>query len=347
MPVDSASGGFGLLLQVVLLDLLLSGDNALIIALACRRLPDAMRRRAMWLGTLLAILLRFVLTAMTGFLLQVPLLKIVGGILLLIIGVKLLLADDGEESGASRTLPKANALGSAVMMIVSADLMLGLDNIVALAAVAQNDWRPLLGGLALSIPLLMAGSLWISRQLEHFPVLVPTGGVLLGWLGGQLIVGDPCLVDWISLNVPALTVVVPLLCAVYVPLQARIIRARRPLLGAPPPLAFASVLAAWRQQDGEEEEPVANAAPEVGATAQADPGFEPVPSSEPAASRPVPEPAAAAAAASEVPRLDNRLSLPLKIAIGIAAVIGIGAVLWIIGHLLSQGVLPPPQTPAN
>ncbi|MBV8049166.1 MAG: TerC family protein [Paludibacterium sp.] len=346
MPPDSVASHFGLTVQIVLLDLLLSGDNALIIALACRALPDRLRRRAVVLGTGLAVGLRFVLTALAGFLLQVPLLKMAGGLLLLVIAVKLLLGDEASpEEGGPSARAAAQALGGAVMMIVGADLMLSLDNVIALAAVAQGQWGYLLAGLALSVPLLMYGSLFIGRQLRHYPILVPAGSVLLGWLAGQLIVSDPIVADWVAAQVPALSVVAPLLCAIYAPLQARIVCRQRVLLTAPPALGWFDGMglrlagAARLTETSAEALPLGEAPPA--------PAAEPIVTAAPMVVPAVVHeaPVERRAPRSAKPRQDNRLPRHWRWLIGVVAVVGLVAVGWIVLHLLSQGVLPAPEHP--
>jgi hypothetical protein len=233
-------------------------------------------------------------------------------------------------------------LGAAVGMIVTADLMLSLDNVMALAAVAQGQWLFLLAGLMLSIPLLMYGSLLISRLLGRYPVWVPAGSMLLGWLAGQLLVSDPLSVDWVGQQAPALTVVLPLLCALYAPLQARIIRRQRVGLTPPPPLGWLAGLGLCALGGAASTELVTVAPSDAAMPA---PSVEPAaPQADPVA-EPAPVPAAEPVRTKTKPRQDNRLPRHWQWLIALVAVVGVLAVGWIVLHLLSQGVLPTPDRP--
>ena len=218
----------GLILQVFLLDLVLSGDNAVVIALACRSLPSAQVSQAMMIGTGAAIGLRVLLTTLTSWLLLVPLLKLVGGVWLIVIAIRLLVAqEEEEEQGLSTDRDDPSRLWEAVTTILAADLVMSLDNVVALAAVSQGRTLYLVLGLLMSVPLLMFGSRLLTYMLQRYPILVPAGGALLGYVAGSIAMTDPVIADAINAQSPALTVIVPLLCAVYVVLQSRIIEHRR------------------------------------------------------------------------------------------------------------------------
>lgn len=249
MEFDGMSHAFGMVLQVFFLDLILSGDNALIIALACRSLPQDLKRRAIMLGTGIAIVLRVMLTLVISSLLDIPLLKIAGAIALLWIAIKLLLGDDDDDS-----VPDGNGvdqLWGAISMVVTADLVLSIDNVLALAAAAQGSVFYLILGLLLSVPLIMYGSLFVGRLLESYPVLVPAGSMVLAWLAGQMAVSDPLIADWISSQSPALPVVIPALCMVFVLVESRIIRQRRPLVGPAPAWQIGNGLTARLMRWGE------------------------------------------------------------------------------------------------
>jgi YjbE family integral membrane protein len=228
MGIDSAIHVLNLALGVFFLDLLLSGDNAVVIALACRGLPEPTRRQAVLLGTGAAILLRVVLTLAASLVLQVPLLKLLGGIALVVIAIKLSLTDDGAGDGVA--LPGgalAADLGSALGTIIVADLVMSADNVIALAAVANGSVLILVLGLLLSVPLLMFGSWHLTTWLARWPVLTRIGGALLGWFAGGIAVADPLYADRVAQQSPALQLVVPALTAVYVLLQVRIIETTR------------------------------------------------------------------------------------------------------------------------
>ena len=218
---------FGVILQVALIDLLLSGDNAVVIALACRSLPPHLLRKAMLVGTGAAVLMRVFLTTLVGVLLLLPGLKLVGSVALLVIAVKLVIDEDDDQEESTPASETSDFMG-AVILILLADLVMSLDNVVALSAVAQGNLGVLVFGLLLSVPLLMFGSRLIGLLLERYPELITAGGALLGWVAGQIGVTDPLVVDWVNSQAPALALIVPALGAAFVLLQSRIIQAERP-----------------------------------------------------------------------------------------------------------------------
>lgn len=174
------------LLQIVWIDIILSGDNAVVIALACRGLPPRLRRTGVILGTLAAALLRIVFAVIVSWLLAVPLLKVAGGLILLHIAVKLV---RGEEEEASAVAEQAS-LGRAIRTIVVADAVMSFDNVVAVAGAAKGHDELFVIGLALSVPLLVLGASLITRLVERFPALIWFGGGLLGWVAGEMIATD-------------------------------------------------------------------------------------------------------------------------------------------------------------
>lgn len=182
--------------QIILIDVLLGGDNAVIIALACRNLPPRHRRLGILWGAAGAIALRVLLITVAVALLQVPLLKLAGGALLLWIGVKLLApANNGH---AHDGLHASDRLLAAIRTIVVADFVMSLDNVVAIAGTAEHaDPGQRTGlvifGLLVSVPFIIYGSQLILKLLDRFPVIVTAGAALLGWIAGGLIVGDPAL----------------------------------------------------------------------------------------------------------------------------------------------------------
>ena len=336
MEFDSLTHSTGMLLQVVLMDLLLSGDNALVIALVCGGLPLPLRKRAILLGTGLAIGLRVVLTLLVSILLMAPLLKLVGAVLLLAIAIKLLLGDGAGP--AERAQEPEQQLGSAVLMVVVADAALSLDNVMGLAGATQGEMLPLLFGLALSMPLLMFGSLFISRLLDDNPWLVPAGALLMAWVAGQLAVGDPLLADWVDTQAPALQLGVPLACMLFVLVETRIIRRQRQRLGAPPKTRLGSYLAELVGQfagsSGEGREP----APRVAAVDPV-PALAPVVVLQPIEAKPRLEPARVLAPGGTESTFGGKLMMWTSLAICLLTV------LWLAAHLLDQGLLPPPQHP--
>jgi YjbE family integral membrane protein len=225
MTFDSTFHGLSLIFQVFLLDLILSGDNAVVIALSCRSLPPRQLNQALLLGTGAAIGLRLLLTTVVSMLLKVPLLKLIGAVLLIVIGIRLLIE---EERGARAAQEESSSgLWSAVMTVILADLVMSLDNVVALSAVTQGNILYLAIGLVLSVLLLMFSSKLMINLLQRYPILIPAAGALLGYIAGDLAVSDPAIADWVNSQSPALTGLVPLLCAVFVVAESRIIERRR------------------------------------------------------------------------------------------------------------------------
>jgi YjbE family integral membrane protein len=226
MLFEGALHGLSMVFQVFVLDLILSGDNVLVIALACRGLPAEQVRRAVMIGTSGAIILRVLLTTLAGWLLLVPWFKLAGALLLVVIAIRLLCEEEAAEDGQ----PPVPSL-----MVLSADLIMSLDNVVGLAAVAQGNMFYLVLGLLLSVPMLMFGSVWVSGLLQRYRMLVPVGGALLGYIAGDIAVSDPVVVGWVNTQSPALNQVVPLLCAVFVLVQSGIIQRQRLRLPRPAP----------------------------------------------------------------------------------------------------------------
>lgn len=181
-------------LQIVWIDLLLSGDNAVVIALACRSLPENQRRTGILLGAGTAVGLRILFAVVISSLLAVPYLRIAGGLLLLWIAVKLALGEDEgkHDVGDSKTLWKA------VRTIAIADAVMSLDNVVAIAAVAKGEVSLFVFGLLLSIPLIVMGASLITAVLQRFPVVVWAGAALLGWIAGEMIVTDPYIAEHVA-----------------------------------------------------------------------------------------------------------------------------------------------------
>jgi YjbE family integral membrane protein len=173
--------------KIIWINILLSGDNAVVIALACRGLPERQRIWGMVMGAGVAVGLRIVFTGLVASLLLLPYLKIVGGIALFYIAAKLLVPDeagrDGHEASAS--------LWRAIRLVAVADIVMSLDNVIAIAAAAEGNMALLEIGLLVSIPLIIAGAALIMSLLDRFPVLIWAGAALLGWIVGEVIAGDP------------------------------------------------------------------------------------------------------------------------------------------------------------
>jgi YjbE family integral membrane protein len=196
--MDPVTTAFWLpLLEIIWIDILLSGDNAVVIALACRALPEGQRTLGVMLGSGVAVALRVVFTVLVVELLGLPFVKIAGGVLLLWIAVRLTRAEERQKE-----IAPANTLWSAIRIIVVADAVMSLDNMMAVAAAAKGSKLLILLGLALSIPLLVFGSTLLLALLHRFPVLVWAGAGLLGWIAGDLIGSDPDLAAWLRVRWP-------------------------------------------------------------------------------------------------------------------------------------------------
>jgi YjbE family integral membrane protein len=182
-------------LQIIWVNVLLSGDNAVVIALACRQLPPRTRNWGITLGAAVAVVLRILFTGIVATLLVLPWLKFAGGLALLYIAVDLVKTDDG---GGGAKVKAHDSLWRAVGTVAVADIVMSLDNVVAIAAVAKGSWMLLSLGLAISIPLIVAGAALITMVFERWPILVWAGAGLLGWLAGDLLISDPAIVERIG-----------------------------------------------------------------------------------------------------------------------------------------------------
>jgi YjbE family integral membrane protein len=204
------------LLQVFCVDLLLGADNALVIALACSRLPAAETRRAVMLGAVGAVALRLGMLAFANALLDVPLVKLIaaGTLIVIALNVRARQADD-EPSLASGGAGAGDFLAAAAI-IALADAAMSLDNVVALAAIAGGNFWLLALGVLLSIPIIAYGSLILTGIIRHAPVILTLGAVVLGWIAGEMAVSDPLLSGWVSSNAPALVPFAPALGAAFV-----------------------------------------------------------------------------------------------------------------------------------
>ncbi len=181
--------------QIIIIDILLGGDNAVVIALACRKLPAHQRTKGIIWGTAGAIILRVILIAFAMTLLTVPFIKLVGAILLVWIGVKLLAPDDeahGDIQGSDKLL-------AAIKTIIVADLVMSVDNVIAIAGAAQNagehSFLLVVLGLLISIPIIVWGSTMVIKLMARFPMIITLGGMLLGWIAGGMLVTDPAFVN--------------------------------------------------------------------------------------------------------------------------------------------------------
>jgi YjbE family integral membrane protein len=211
------------LLEIIGVNIVLSGDNAVVIALACRTLPLSQQRMAIFFGSAGAIVLRVLLTGFAAMLLAKPYLKLVGGVLLFWIAVKLLLPeDDGNDGSESHA-----SMYAAIKTIVIADLVMSLDNVLGVAAVAKGNLALLIAGLMISMPLIIYGSTLIMRLMGRFPVLITLGAALLGYVAGEMAVSDPVAAPWIEANMPFLHSLAAVLGAALVVLFGKLFAHRK------------------------------------------------------------------------------------------------------------------------
>ena len=220
----------GAALQVALVDLLLSADNAVVIALACRGLQPSDRRRAYIIGTAAAVAMRLLFASGIVFILELSFLKLLGGAALEVIAIRLV-ADDlpalPDPANAARHAASSTTLWAAIAAILVGDFVMSGDNVVAVATLANGSLLLLVAGLCLSIPLLMFGSTLQQRLIGDSVALVILAGMSLGWVAGAIAVSDPALAPWVAQQAPALPVTLPAGAAVLVGWQALILR-RRP-----------------------------------------------------------------------------------------------------------------------
>jgi YjbE family integral membrane protein len=189
--------------KIIWVNLLLSGDNAVVIALAARSLPAKQQKLAVFWGAAAAVVMRVILTVFAVTLLTLPWLKIVGGLLLLWIGVKLLVPEEDKEE-----IESSENLWAAIKTILIADLVMSLDNVLAVAAAADSaaptadlavmKYTLLILGLAISIPIVIFGSTLMLRLMVRWPIIITAGGALLGWIAGEMMVTDPAISDWVE-----------------------------------------------------------------------------------------------------------------------------------------------------
>ncbi len=210
-------------LQIIAIDILLGGDNAVVIALACRKLPDHQRKRGIFWGVAGAIILRVVLIFFALQLLDIPWLKIVGALLLVWIGIKLL---QPEEAGGHGEVAAAATLAAAIKTIIVADAVMSLDNVIAVAAAAHGSMLLVTFGILVSIPIVVWGSQIVLKLMDRYPVVITGGGALLGWIGGGMIVSDPALPAGLLDGIPYPKYVLSVVGAVLVVAVGKLLAAR-------------------------------------------------------------------------------------------------------------------------
>lgn len=217
------------LLQIVAIDIVLGGDNAVVIGLACRRLPEAQRKLGIFWGMVGAIGLRVVLIFFAVSLLAVPYLKIVGALLLFWIGTKLLLP---EDEGAHE-IEAGTTLHAAVKTVIVADAVMSLDNVIAIAGAAGDSKFLVVFGLLLSVPIILFGSQFVIKLMDRFPIVITAGGALLGWIAGGMLVTDVVTQPWIEANFAAGVWAGPVVGTIAVILIGKMMRARMKMKSPP------------------------------------------------------------------------------------------------------------------
>jgi len=247
--MDFGSPQFWLaVIQIIAIDIVLGGDNAVVIALACRKLDPAKRRMGILWGTAGAIFLRVILVFFAITLLSIPYLKLVGGVLLLWIGVKLLVPE--REGHGEDGVAAATTLGSAIRIIIIADLVMSIDNVIAIAAASKGSMGLVIFGLLVSIPIIVWGSQIVLRLMDRFPIIITIGAGLLGWIAGDLSVTDPAVKDAIEANAPFLKWVAPVAGVLFVIGLGKLLSSRsRPAAAAPIDLAPQAADAAVERAD--------------------------------------------------------------------------------------------------
>lgn len=208
---------WGAIFQIILIDILLGGDNAVIIALACRNLAPKQRMQGILWGTAGAIGLRVVLIAFALVLLDIPFLKVVGGVLLLWIGIKLLI----PEEDAHGNVKSSSSVWAAVKTILIADLVMSLDNVIAIAGAAQNTHADhqlyyVIFGLIVSVPIIIWGSTLVLKLIDRFPLVVTFGAALLGWIAGGMLVTDVFVVDNVGVVSTPVKIAAEVIGAIFV-----------------------------------------------------------------------------------------------------------------------------------
>jgi len=208
--------------QIILVNIVLSGDNAVVIALAARSLPPRQQKQAVFWGAGAAVIMRIILTIIAVEMLKWPWLKLIGAVLLLWIAVKLLLPEDGDGDDVE----SSDNLWAAIKTILIADLVMSLDNVIAVAAAAKGSITLLVLGLAISIPLVIFGATMLMKVMDRFPIIITIGAGLLGWVSGDMAVTDPVVKVWVDANAAWLHWAAPAAGAVFVIVTGRWLAAR-------------------------------------------------------------------------------------------------------------------------
>lgn len=210
------------LFKIAVINVVLSGDNAVVIALACRSLEPRQQRNAFIVGTIGIVVLMTGLTSCAALLMSLPWIQLAGSALLLWIGIKLMLPED-EDGDVDAT----DHFWTAVKTIIVADIVMSLDNVLGMAGAAKGHYGMLFVGLAITMPLILFGSALLMRLMERFPVLITLGAGLLGYVAGDMAVGDHAVAAWIEAHAAYLDVIVPIAGALFVVLLGRLLAGKK------------------------------------------------------------------------------------------------------------------------
>jgi YjbE family integral membrane protein len=210
-------------LQIIAIDIVLGGDNAIVIALACRRLPKEQRNRGIFWGVFGAIALRVVLISFALTLLAIPFLKIIGALLLVWIGIKLL---QPEPENSKHEIDASTTLLGAIKTIIIADVVMSLDNVIAIAGAAKDSVGLVIFGLIVSVPIIVWGSKLIMQLMDRFPIIIIIGAALLGWIAGDMAITDVAINEWVSTNAIFLHWFSPVCGALIIVITGKLLEAR-------------------------------------------------------------------------------------------------------------------------
>src|SRR5690349_21319356 len=210
------------LVKIAVINVVLSGDNAVVIGLACRSLPPKQQKAAFVVGTAGIVILMTILTIFAAALMTVPYLQLVGSVLLLWIGIKLLLPEDGDDD-----LKGSSNFWEAVKTIIIADIVMSLDNVLGMAGAAQGHLGMLFLGLLITMPLILFGSAMLVKLMERFPSFVVIGAGLLGYVAGDMAVGDPAVKTYVDTHVHFLELLAPVVGALFVVIAGKLLARRK------------------------------------------------------------------------------------------------------------------------
>ncbi len=206
------------LFKIAVINVVLSGDNAVVIALACRSLPHKQQKRAFMVGTGGIVILLTLLTAFAAMLMSLPYIQLIGSILLVWIGIKLLMPEDGEGN-----VKDSSNFWEAVRTIIIADMVMSLDNVLGMAGAAKGHYGMLFVGLLITMPLILFGSAMLMKLMERFPVFITVGAGLLGYVAGDMAVGDLAVKTYVELHAHILDIAAPLVGAMFVVIAGKML----------------------------------------------------------------------------------------------------------------------------